>query len=132
MSNTSAQISSSTNNHYIMKYISIFLVSLLLSFNVQAEIENRELLNSILEGCVEEEDDEFSEIFSVGDQIEVCGCYVNVISKTMDAKELIKLGLEVIKEGDGLNEEITDEQIDILFNNEKILDGVLSCMVKIL
>ena len=132
MSNTSAQISSSTNNHYIMKYISIFLVSLLLSFNVQAEIENRELLNYVLKGCVEEEDDEFSEIFSVGDQIEVCGCYVNIISKTMDAKELIKLGLNVMKEGDGLNEEINDAQIDILFNNEKILDGVLSCMVKIL
>ena len=44
MSNTSAQISSNTNNHYIMKYISILLVSLLLSFNVQAEIENREFL----------------------------------------------------------------------------------------
>ena len=39
MSNTSAQISSSTNKHYIMKYISISLVSLLLSFNVQAEIK---------------------------------------------------------------------------------------------
>ena len=132
MSNTSAQISSNTNNHYIMKYISIFLVSLLLSFNVQAEIENKELLNSILEGCVEEEDADFSAIFSVGDQIEICGCYVNVISKTMDTKELVMLGLDMLKEGDGLDEEITDAQIDILFNNEKISDGIFSCMVKVL
>mgnify|MGYP001188385428 FL=1 len=133
MSNTSAQISSSTNKHYIMKYISISLVSLLLSFNVQAEIESKELLNSILESCVEEEDAEFNEIFSAGEQIEFCGCYVNTISKTMDAKELVKLGVDLIKEGDGgLNEEITDAQIDILFNNEKILDGLLSCMVKVL
>ena len=133
MSNTSARISSSTNKHYFMKYISISLVSLLLSFNVQAEIESKELLNSILESCVEEEDAEFNEIFSAGEQIEFCGCYVNKISKTMDAKELVKLGVDLIKEGDGgLNEEITDAQIDILFNNEKILDGLLSCMVKVL
>ena len=80
----------------------------------------------------EEEDADFSAIFSVGDQIEFCGCYVNIIAKTMDVKELVKLGLDIMSEGDGLNEEITDAQFDILFNNEKILDGLLSCMVKVL
>ena len=105
---------------------------MIMAFNVQAQIESKVLLNSILEGCVEEEDADFSAIFSVGDQIEFCGCYVNIIAKTMDAKELVKLGLDIMSEGDGLNEEITDAQFDILFNNEKILDGLLSCMVKVL
>ena len=99
-------------------------------FKLKLKIEN--FLNSMLEGCVEEEDDGFSEIFSVGDQIEICGCYVNVISKTMDTKELVMLGLDILKEGDGFDEEITDAQIDILFNNEKISDGIFSCMVKVL
>jgi len=103
-----------------------------MAFNVQAQIENKALLNSVLLGCVEEEDAEFSAIFSVGDQIEFCGCYVNIIAKTMDTRELVKLGLDMISEGNGLNEEITDEQLDILFNNEKILDGLVSCMVKVL
>ena len=115
-----------------MKYIYLAIISLIMSFNAQAEIENKELLNSILESCVEEEDDLFNEFFSVGEQFEYCGCYVNMISKTMNTKELMSLGLDLLKEGDGLNEEINDEQLKILFNNEKIAAGLISCLGKVL
>ena len=115
-----------------MKYIYLTLMSLIISFSVNAKIENKVFLNQILLGCVEEEDEAFSAIFSVGDQIEFCGCYVNEIAENMDIKDVLSLGLDMLKEGDGFDAEINDEQLDILLNNKKIEEGLINCMVKVL
>ena len=115
-----------------MKYIYLAIISLIISFGAHAEIENKVFLNEIQLGCVEEEDEEFSAIFSVGDQFEFCGCYVNQIAKNMDIKEAVSLGLAMLKEGDGFGEDINDEQLDILLSNKKIEEGLINCMVKVL
>ena len=115
-----------------MKYIYLTFISLIISLSAHATIENKVFLNSILLGCVEEEDEEFSAIFSVGDQFEFCGCYVNQIAKNMDIKEAVSLGLDMLKEGDGFGEDINDEQLDILLSNKKIEEGLINCMVKVL
>ena len=115
-----------------MKYLHLALISLVISLSAHAKIENKVFLNSILLGCVEEEDEEFSAIFSVGDQFEFCGCYVNEIAKNMDIKEAVSLGLDILKEGDSFDEEINDEQLEILLSNKKIEEGLINCMVKVL
>ena len=115
-----------------MKYLYLVIVSLIIPFNIQAEISNKAFLTSILLGCVEEEDENFSEIFSVGEQIEFCGCYVNSISKNMDTKEVLSLGFDMLKEGDGDDEELNNDQLQVLMGNKNIEEGLINCMIKVI
>ena len=113
---------------YIMKYISIFLVSLLLSFNVQAEVKGRLLLDSIFLGCSEDDTEEFT----VGELYEYCGCMTNSISKTLDTEELLRLGLEMLKVSEGISEKEAEEIVlQKLLNNDNFTDAIVSCYVKL-
>jgi hypothetical protein len=113
---------------YIMKYISIFLVSLLLSFNVQAEVKGRLLLDSIFLGCSEDDTEEFT----VGELYEYCGCMTNSISKTLDTEELLRLGLEMLKVSEGISEKEAEEiALQKLLNNDNFTDAIVSCYVKL-
>ena len=115
-----------------MKNIYLAIISLIISFNAQAEIENKAFLSSILLGCVEEEDENFSAMFSVGEQIEFCGCYVNSISKNMDTKEVLSLGFDMLKEGDGDDAELNNDQLQVLMGNKNIEEGLINCMIKVI
>ena len=111
-----------------MKYISLFLVSLLLSLNIQAEIESRSLLNSVFVGCSEDDQDEFT----VGELYEYCGCVTNSISKVLDTEELLSLSMDILKNSEGMSEEEAEEiAFQKVLNNDVITDEILSCLVKL-
>ena len=111
-----------------MKYISLCLVSILLSFNVQAEVKNRALLDGIFVGCSEEDMDEFT----IGELYEYCGCMTNSISKTLDTEEVLRLGLEMLKVSEGISKKEAEEMaLQKLLNNDDFTDGIVSCLVKL-
>ena len=113
---------------YIMKYISIFLVSLLLSFNVQAEIKSRVLLDSVFLGCSEDDIDELT----VGELYEYCGCATNSISKTLDTKELLMLSIEILKDSQGMSEDEANEvAFQKLLTNDEVIEGMVSCLARL-
>ena len=111
-----------------MKIISLLIISLLLPLNGQAEIKSRELLDEFFIGCVSEED----AMFTIGEIYEYCGCLTNTISKELDTKELLDLSMEILKESNGMTEEEAENiAIEKLLQNEAIIDGVVSCLVKL-
>ena len=111
-----------------MKYITLFLLSLLLSFNVQADIKSRALLDTVFVGCSEVDD----ENFTVGELYEYCGCMTNSISKVLSTEELLNLSLEILKNSDGMSEEEAGEvALQKLLNNDAITDGIIACLVKL-
>jgi len=112
----------------------IFFLTLMLSVNVQAEIKNKQMLNSFFQGCVEGEDSELTNMIGIGGQFEYCGCMVNSISKSMNTRELMKFGLDVLETEGGINNDskITNEQLKIFLNNEGLKQGLLNCLSKVL
>ena len=111
-----------------MKYISLCLVSLLLSFNVQAEVKSRALLDGIFVGCSEEDMDEFT----IGELYEYCGCMTNSISKTLDTEELLHISMEILKDSQGMSEEEAEEiAAQKLLTNDDVTDGIVACLVKL-
>ena len=95
------------------------LFILLVSFNqfTYSEIENKEFLSAVFDGCIGDEVD----WMDVGGQFEYCGCFVNGISKKMDIKEAMSLGL---KYGD-------EENMEPLLENEKFMTIAIDCVSKI-
>jgi hypothetical protein len=118
-----------------MKKIIIGLsLALILSVNAQAEIKNKQMLNGFFQGCVEGNDPELTNMIGIGGQFEYCGCMVNSISKSMNARGLIKLGLDVLETEGGVNNDskVTTEQLKIFLNNEGLKQGLLDCFSKVL
>jgi len=95
------------------------LFILLVSFNqfTYSEIENKQFLSSIFDGCINEEVDWIDN----GGQFEYCGCFVNGISKEMDMKEAMLLGLQF---GD-------EENMEPLLENKKFMTIAIDCVSKI-
>ena len=111
-----------------MKYINLLIASFLLSLGAQASIEDREFLNEIFSGCIENE----VEILDAGESFEYCGCVVNTISKEMDMRELLEMSLEILEESDNMTEDKVERlAIQKLIQNEAITDGMISCLVKV-
>ena len=112
----------------VMKYFNLLIASFLLSLGAQASIEDREFLNEIFSGCIENE----VEVLDAGESFEYCGCVVNTISKEMDMTELLEMSLEIVRESDNM----TDEKVERLamqkiLQNEAITDGMISCLLKV-
>ena len=113
---------------YVLKYINLFIVSLLFSLSAQASIEDRELLNEMFIGCISNEVD----MLDVGESFEYCGCVVNTISKEMEMRDLLEMGMEILKESEDMTEEKVERlAIQKLIQNEAITDGIISCLIKV-
>ena len=111
-----------------MKYLALSFISILIPFNTMANIEDREFLNEIFDGCVANEVD----ILDAGESFEYCGCVVNTISKEMDMRELLEMSLEILEESDNMTEDKVERlAIQKLIQNEAITDGMISCLVKV-
>ena len=113
---------------YVLKYINLFIASLLFSLTAQASIEDREFLNEIFNGCIGNE----VEMLDAGESFEYCGCVVNTMSKEMNMSELLEMGLEIVKD----SEDMTDEKLERMaikkvIQNKAITDGMISCLVKV-
>ena len=109
-----------------MKKISfIYVLALVTAFSLNAEIKDKEVLTEFFTGCVEESDETFDSIFSVGDQYEYCGCTTNEISKNLTFEELLQLGVQTF----GASEE---EILLLTLANEKLMSAATTCVGKLL
>ena len=83
-----------------------------------------ELLLEIFDGCVNSEEvekDLKNKKITAGNLISYCGCTTKQLSKTMTAKEIGSLGIELMKSQ-------TQEEYDQLFlANEKFTSAVAEC-----
>ncbi len=109
-------------------WIFLLFASSLISFNANAEINNRDLLNDFFEGCASEEEVGFS----IGEVYEYCGCMTNVLAKELDTEELLGLSLNLLSETDGMTEKEAEKiALKMILENNEITDGLLSCLVKL-
>ena len=96
------------------------LFILLVSFNqfTYSEIENKEFLSAMFDGCIGEEVD----WIHVGGHFEYCGCFVNGISEKMDIQEAMSIGLQYGVEGN----------LEPLLENKKFMTIAMDCVSKII
>ena len=102
-------------------FIFVFVLILFLPLKVFTEIKDKEALLVMFENCVKEADG-----LSVGMQFEYCACITSNISKEMDLKEVVLLGLDTLS---AKNEE---EQTAILLSNQKVKKFVADCILKVM
>ena len=95
----------------------LFILLLFINQFIYSEIENKEFLSAIFDGCIGEEVD----WINVGGQFEYCGCFVNGISEKMDIMEAMSLGLQYGEE----------KNAEPLLENEKFTTIAVDCISKI-
>ena len=97
------------------------LLILLISFFSAGEIEDKTLLKSFFEGCVDEVVPEFDQM--PGFQFEYCGCATHGVATQYTVFELGLLGLEMA----GASK---SEQNQIIAANEKLVGIATACVAK--
>ena len=97
------------------------LLILLISFFSDGEIEDKTLLKSFFEGCVDEVVPEFDQM--LGFQFEYCGCATHGVANQYTYVELGLLSMEML----GASE---FEQIQIIAANEKLVGIATACVAK--
>jgi len=118
-----------------MKKLTILLFSILISFNSYGEVNNRAFLEEIYNGCnnpAGADYDDLTRLIGVGGVFEYCGCTVNEISKHMDLKDMVQLGVDALAVGSSPEEGIRDEQLSILLNNEQFSNAIVKCLTNVL
>ena len=103
-------------------FLPIFFI-LFLS-NAIAQIDNEEILMNFFTQCNQGKADGFS----IGSQIEYCGCATNQISKNMTLEELMQMGLEMYQNSENMDDETA---LRYILNNKKMSDMLIKCMTKI-
>jgi len=97
------------------------LLILLISFFSAGEIENKIVLKSFFEGCVDEVVPEFDQM--PGFQFEYCGCATHGVASQYTLDEFSLLGIEMI----GASK---SEQNQIIAANEKLVGIATACVAK--
>jgi hypothetical protein len=112
----------------------LLLFSILISFNSYGEINNRAFLETIFNECSSPgpDFDELAQLIGVGGVFEYCGCTVNEMSKNMDLRDMVQLGVDALAVGFNPEEEISNEQLSLMFKNEQFSNAVVECMTNAL
>ena len=97
------------------------LLILLISFFSDGEIEDKTLLKSFFEGCVDEVVPEFDQM--LGFQFEYCGCATHAVANQFTFLELGLLGLEIMNVPES-------EQDQVVAANGKLVDIATACILK--
>tara|TARA_B100000965_G_C18882308_1_gene452413 strand:+ start:88 stop:405 length:318 start_codon:yes stop_codon:yes gene_type:complete len=100
------------------------LLILLISFFSEGEIENKTVLKSFNEGCVNEVVPQFDEI-SAGFQFEYCGCATHSVANQFTLYELSLLSMEMLNAS-------KSKQNEIIASNEKFVEIASACVLKTL
>ena len=102
-----------------MKRLFIFLF---VGYFLNAEITNQELLYTFNNGCIEEDNPEFTAI-TPGFDYEYCGCATNLISQRFDYDEFLSLAMGSLNLND-------NEMTAYLLSSEKLTDIMTTCFSK--
>ena len=118
------------------KNVVYLILMLLLSTGVvHAIITNKVFLMEIFDGCIAEgkDYDNLVKMTGVGGSFEYCGCATNEISKNMNIKDLMKVGVEMIAEGgDSIQGEMSDKQLAIALKNKNLSNAIVDCMSQVM
>ena len=118
------------------KSVVYLILMLLLSTGVvHAKITNKAFLMEIFDGCIAEgkDYDNLVKIIGVGSTFEYCGCATNELSKNMNIKDLMKVGVEIIVDGgDNIEGEMTDKQLAIALKNKNFSNAIAVCMSQVM
>ncbi len=110
-----------------MNKVVLIIFTLLISFNANAEIQSKELLDEIFYSCASEDED----WLSAGELYEYCGCTTNVISKVLSIEDILRLGLELLESDDISEEEAERKAIATLLKNDDVTQGIVKCLGKV-
>ena len=102
-----------------MKRLFIFLF---VGYFLNAEITDQEILYTFNNGCIEEDNPEFT-VISPGFGYEYCGCATNLISQRFDYEEFLSLAIG----STNLND---NEMTAYLLSSEKLTDIMTTCVSK--
>lgn len=109
----------------ILSICAISSLLFLMSGTVRAEIKSKPVLESIFEGCTSEYIEGQQDFFSFGAHLEYCGCLTHKISNDMKLEEVMLLGIDMMTAKD------EDEEMNIMLANQKVVDLVTQCTVKV-
>tara|TARA_B100001094_G_C18186358_1_gene804044 strand:+ start:668 stop:991 length:324 start_codon:yes stop_codon:yes gene_type:complete len=105
-----------------MKSKLLFVFLLFQISSVQSEIDNKEIIMEILNGCMSEQPPNIS----TGKMLEYCACYANQISMGMDLEEVMLLGMDLLTAGDD-----KEKAAQIGLANEKIKKYLSICLPRL-
>lgn len=116
------------------KIVLTIVLACALSSGLHAEINNRPFLETMFNGCNSPgpDYDDLVQIIGVGGIFEYCGCTVNEMSKHMDLKDLVQLGVDALSLGSSTEEEISNEQLSIMLKNEQFSNAVVKCLTNVI
>mgnify|MGYP005707726539 CR=1 FL=1 len=98
-----------------MKKIALIIFTLLISFNTNAEIESRELLDEIFYGCASDDED----WLTTGELYEYCGCTTNVISKVLSIEDILRLVLSFLSLMVFQKKRLKEKQLPLCFKTTR-------------
>ena len=117
-----------------MNRFAVFLTSLMFSLHSASEINNRAFLNEIFLGCNSGSGPDYELLVNMvgtGGVFEYCGCAVNKLSKSMQTKDLLKLGLDSLAASGGNVNNLSDEALAKLLQNENFSNAISVCLAKV-
>ena len=115
--------------------LTLVLTLLLFTGVAQAKITNKAFLMEIFNGCIAEgkDYDDLAKMIGVGSTFEYCGCAANEISKNMNIKDAMNVGIDVLVEGGEITEgEMSDKQLAIALRNKNFSNAIVECLSKVI
>jgi hypothetical protein len=115
--------------------VSLILTLLLSTGVVHAKITNKAFLMEIFNGCIAEgkDYDDLAKMIGVGGTFEYCGCATNEMSKNMNIKDVMNVGIDVLVEGGEITEgEMSDKQLAIALRNKNFSNAIVECMSQVM
>ena len=115
--------------------VSLILTLLLSTGVVHAKITNKAFLMEIFNGCIAEgkDYDDLAKMIGVGGTFEYCGCATNEMSKNMNIKDVMNVGIDVLVEGGEITEgEMSDKQLAIALRNKNFSNVIVECMSQVM
>jgi hypothetical protein len=101
------------------KWCAVFLIAF--SGAVSAEIEDRNFLKEIFDGCLNEADPSIP----IGNFFGYCGCVTADIARSMTKNEAGQIGLSMIEGG-------KEQEMRIMLANKKMKDAIVNCVPALL
>lgn len=118
------------------KNVAPLILTLLLSTGlVHAKITNKAFLMEVFDGCIAEgkDYDELTKMIGVGGTFEYCGCATNEMSKNMNIKDVMNVGVDVLVEGGEITEgEMSDKQLAIALRNKNFSNAIVECLSRVM
>jgi len=115
--------------------VSLILTLLLSTGVVHAKITNKAFLMEIFNGCIAEgkDYDDLAKMIGVGGTFEYCGCATNEMSKNMNIKDVMNVGIDALVEGGEITEgEMSDKQLAIALRNKNFSNVIVECMSQVM